>query len=55
MLTSCYQPKSRGNITLKSDNILDPPAIDPSYLEHDDDIKCSQEGFFQIIIIFINK
>ncbi|XP_051154686.1 neither inactivation nor afterpotential protein G-like isoform X2 [Leptopilina boulardi] len=44
MLTSCYQPKSRGNITLKSDNILDPPAIDPSYLEHDDDIKCSQEG-----------
>ncbi|XP_043483834.1 neither inactivation nor afterpotential protein G-like [Leptopilina heterotoma] len=43
-LASCYQPKSRGNITLKSDNILDPPAIDPSYLEHDDDIKCSQEG-----------
>lgn len=43
-MTSCLQPKSRGNITLRSNNILDYPAIDPSYLEDDDDVKCSQEG-----------
>ncbi|XP_033216411.1 neither inactivation nor afterpotential protein G-like [Belonocnema kinseyi] len=43
-MTSCFQPKSRGNITLRSNNILDYPAIDPSYLEDDEDVKCSQEA-----------
>ena len=34
---SC-RPKSRGVVTLKSNNINDDPIIDPQYLSHEDDI-----------------
>lgn len=43
-LASCWQPKSRGNITLRSNNIFDPPRIDPAYLENDEDVSCTHSG-----------
>ncbi|XP_012281795.1 neither inactivation nor afterpotential protein G isoform X2 [Orussus abietinus] len=43
-LTSCWQPKSRGTISLRSASIFDPPVIDPAYLENDDDVECIQKA-----------
>ncbi|KAK0091462.1 hypothetical protein PV326_003200 [Microctonus aethiopoides] len=43
-LINCLKPRSRGNITLVSDSILDPPKIDPAYLEYSEDILCTQDG-----------
>lgn len=43
-MVSCLQPKSRGNVTLRTYTILDPPLIEPAYLENSWDIDCTQEG-----------
>jgi choline dehydrogenase len=37
-------PKSRGRITLRSPDPKDPPAIDPAYLSHPDDLAPLAEG-----------
>ncbi|XP_035223352.1 glucose dehydrogenase [FAD, quinone]-like, partial [Stegodyphus dumicola] len=38
------QPRSRGTVTLQSDNPYDPPMIDPNYLEDPRDVKDIVEG-----------
>lgn len=43
-LASCLQPKSRGNITLRSRNIRDPPRINPAYLQDPRDVACTRLG-----------
>ncbi|XP_020287778.1 neither inactivation nor afterpotential protein G-like isoform X2 [Pseudomyrmex gracilis] len=43
-LVSCLQPKSRGNVTLRSVNIRDPPKINPAYLQNPEDVMCTQQG-----------
>ncbi|XP_043495262.1 neither inactivation nor afterpotential protein G [Polistes fuscatus] len=43
-LATCLQPKSRGNITLRSRSIFDQPKIDPAYLQHDDDVYCTHNA-----------
>ena len=40
-------PKSRGTIRLQSMNPQTPPAIDPAYLSHPDDVKILLEGRFK--------
>ena len=50
-LATCLQPKSRGNITLKSKNFMDPPQIEPAYLENEDDVSCIRQGNFFISLI----
>lgn len=45
-LATCLQPKSRGNVTLKSRSIFDQPKIDPAYLQNDDDVRCSHKGVY---------
>lgn len=37
-------PKSRGTIQLQSSDPLDPPLIDPNYLDHPDDLKALLKG-----------
>lgn len=37
-------PKSRGTIQLQSSDPLDPPLIDPNYLNHPDDLKALLKG-----------
>jgi choline dehydrogenase len=37
-------PKSRGRITLRSANPMEPPSIDPAYLSDDDDLAPLAEG-----------
>ncbi|MGL6029104.1 MAG: GMC family oxidoreductase [Legionella sp.] len=39
------QPKSRGSIRLKSANPLHAPAIDPNFLNHEDDIEIMLRGY----------
>ncbi|KAG5681579.1 hypothetical protein PVAND_010998 [Polypedilum vanderplanki] len=41
-LSTCYKPKSRGNIKLKSSGI--DFLIDPKYLQHDDDMECMRNA-----------
>lgn len=43
-LSSCLQPKSRGTITLASNNHQTHPKINPNYLSQYDDIKCLQKA-----------
>ncbi|KAK2583983.1 hypothetical protein KPH14_006444 [Odynerus spinipes] len=43
-LATCLQPKSRGNVTLRSRSIFDPPRIDPAYLQHEDDVSCTHKA-----------
>ncbi|XP_035726480.1 neither inactivation nor afterpotential protein G-like [Vespa mandarinia] len=43
-LATCLQPKSRGNVTLKSRSIFDQPKIDPAYLQNDDDVHCTHKA-----------
>lgn len=38
------KPKSRGRLTIRSDNPLDDPAIDPSYFSHPEDTLVMLEG-----------
>ena len=38
------RPKSRGRLTLRSDDPLDAPVIDPGYLTHRDDMTLQIEG-----------
>jgi len=38
------QPKSRGGVTLRSANPLDPPRIDPRYITDEDDFKTIKRG-----------
>jgi choline dehydrogenase-like flavoprotein len=38
------KPKSRGTIRLQSSDPMDPPLIDPNYLDHPDDIKTLLKG-----------
>ena len=40
----CLYPKSRGQITLSSNNPSDPPLIDPNYLADPEDIQVMLEG-----------
>ncbi|XP_011692823.1 PREDICTED: neither inactivation nor afterpotential protein G isoform X2 [Wasmannia auropunctata] len=40
-LVSCLQPKSRGSVTLRSNDIRDPPKINPAYLQDPDDVTCT--------------
>ena len=46
---SCHvcvlRPKSRGTVTVRSDDMHDPPVIDPRYLEHPDDIEQMVDGY----------
>ncbi|XP_012252169.2 neither inactivation nor afterpotential protein G isoform X2 [Athalia rosae] len=43
-LSSCLQPESRGNITLRSNESSDSPIINPGYLESDHDIECTHNA-----------
>lgn len=43
-LSYCLQPKSRGSISLRSNNIRHHPKIDPAYLQHYDDVLCTYGG-----------
>lgn len=40
LLNVCNQPLSRGTIRLSSNNVRDPPEIDPNYLENQEDVEC---------------
>jgi choline dehydrogenase-like flavoprotein len=42
--TCILRPKSKGSITLASNNPLDAPLIDPNFLSHEDDIKTMLKG-----------
>ncbi|WP_088345375.1 MULTISPECIES: choline dehydrogenase [Rhodomicrobium] len=42
--TCCLQPKSRGEIRLASSDPVKPPAINPRYLDHEDDARIMIEG-----------
>ena len=45
-INTCHlRPKSIGSVTLRTSNPLDPPAIDPNYLDDPYDWKISIEGF----------
>lgn len=44
ILPVLLNPKSRGCIRLKSNNFLDPPLIDPKYLEHPEDLLKLKSG-----------
>ncbi|XP_076663960.1 neither inactivation nor afterpotential protein G isoform X1 [Andrena cerasifolii] len=43
-LSYCLQPKSRGSVSLRSTDIRHPPAIDPAYLQHYDDVLCTHQA-----------
>ncbi|XP_011311229.1 neither inactivation nor afterpotential protein G [Fopius arisanus] len=51
VLANCLQPQSRGNITLNTYTILDPPRIDPAYLEDSRDIRCTQDAINLVLDI----
>ncbi|GFY77391.1 hypothetical protein TNIN_169561, partial [Trichonephila inaurata madagascariensis] len=38
-ISHVLQPKSRGEVTLRSSNPYDPPIIDPKYFSHPEDMK----------------
>ena len=38
------RPQARGRVRLRSSNGADAPVIDPNFLGHADDVKCSAEG-----------
>ncbi|KAJ8669124.1 hypothetical protein QAD02_000383, partial [Eretmocerus hayati] len=40
LMSSCLQPKSRGRVSLRSANILDPPIVDPAFLRRYEDVAC---------------
>ncbi|KAL1429128.1 hypothetical protein MTO96_016857 [Rhipicephalus appendiculatus] len=40
LLAACLHPKSKGRVTLKTGNALDPPLIDPQYFNDPQDIQC---------------
>lgn len=42
-------PKSRGTIQLQSSDPLDPPLIDPNYLDHPDDLKALLKGINHVL------
>lgn len=44
ILPSMVQPKSRGSVTLASDDPLAKPVIDPNYLSHPDDMAVLKAG-----------
>lgn len=44
-------PKSLGEITLRDNNPMTPPLIDPHYLEHPDDVKALVDGNFKILFL----
>lgn len=52
-LSYCLQPKSRGSVSLRSNNIRHHPKIDPAYLQHYDDVLCTHGGR-QIFFIAIH-
>lgn len=43
-ISTCFQPKSRGTINLKSVRITTPPSINPRYLHKKEDVKCMIDG-----------
>ncbi|CAL4237628.1 unnamed protein product, partial [Meganyctiphanes norvegica] len=45
ILSSCLHPRSRGQVTVISDDPRDPPEIDPNYLSHPYDITCIRDAF----------
>ena len=45
-LPTLLHPKSVGRISLRSRDPLDPPQIDPNYLDHSDDIEHLLYGLF---------
>lgn len=38
------RPKSRGRLTLRSSNPLDPPVVDLNYYDHEDDLNTIVKG-----------
>ncbi|XP_001604519.1 neither inactivation nor afterpotential protein G [Nasonia vitripennis] len=40
-MSNCQQPKSRGNVTLRSASVFDRPMIEPAFLQRDEDIACT--------------
>lgn len=46
-------PRSRGTVTLRSDNPYDPPVIDPNYLADPKDVDDLVEGKLSFFNIFI--
>lgn len=40
-ITNCVQPKSRGTISIQSNDFEKPPLIDPNYLQEGVDVNCS--------------
>ena len=44
LIVALQQPRSRGRLTLRSADPLDPPRIEPRYLEHPDDVERLRTG-----------
>jgi len=44
ILPTLLHPKSRGSVRLHSKDPLDPPIVQPNYLQHEDDIMSMVEG-----------
>lgn len=40
LLSTCYQPKSRGSVEINPEDIFGDPIIDPNYLQHEYDVSC---------------
>lgn len=55
ILPCIMQPKSKGSITLRSNNPTDYPIIDPNYFSEQEDLKTLMEGFDTAREIGANK
>lgn len=44
LLSTCYQPKSRGEVTLKYNHVSVDPLVDPNYLKEPFDVRCIIKG-----------
>jgi choline dehydrogenase len=40
--------KSRGNMTISSNSILDPPLISPNWLQEDEDVEQAYAAFLRL-------
>lgn len=47
------RPKSRGRVTLRSSDPLDPPIVNINYYDHEDDLYTMVQGIKMVSILFI--